>query len=172
MRRDLDLLDLVGEVGGEAPLTVGRDQRRLHRVGGRERAADGAARDDAKLVHLLHRIAQKDFGVEVLAAVSGDQVVQVQRQRRIADALAIVAVRRQIGVAPALVRRHLIQEQIDLVRFLRAAGDTIRRRCADLEAADGGKVIVDQAIVQQVHQHGGNRGNGKRAAHERLPRFR
>jgi hypothetical protein len=51
-----------------------------------------------------------------LVAVEGDQVVEVERQLRPADQRAVAAAHRQLGVAQRRVRRHLVEEQVDLPR--------------------------------------------------------
>ena len=58
-----------------------------------ERGADRLAREHRHLVQQLHRVAEQDLGVQVADAVHGEQVVQIQRERRVGQAQAPVASR-------------------------------------------------------------------------------
>jgi hypothetical protein len=52
-------------------------------------------------VQQVHRIAEQDLGLEVGLRVRRDEVVQVDRERRVADPIPRGVARRQAGVAPA-----------------------------------------------------------------------
>jgi hypothetical protein len=117
-------------------------------------------------VQHLHAVAEEDLGLELGRAVGGEQVVQVEAQRRVRDALAARVVRRQADVAPAEIRRHLVEEQVQAVR-LRLPGQqhAVGRECRDRDVPR--ELVVDDAVVQDVLEHGGHRREGERVAHDR-----
>ena len=80
--RDRHRLELVGEVGGGQRLERRRQDRRAERARV-ERPADRGAVEHRPLVQQVHRVAEQDLGLEVGAAVGGEQVVQVERERRV-----------------------------------------------------------------------------------------
>ena len=55
---------------------------------GIERAADRRAIEHRPLVQQMHGVAEQDLGLEIGAAVGGEHVVQVERQRRVGQPLA------------------------------------------------------------------------------------
>src|SRR6185437_11100732 len=107
---------------------------------------------------------EQHLGVHVLGAVGGQQVVQVDRERSAAEAAAVGAGRRQPFVAAPGVRRHLVEEQVELVRLVGSGGHAVGRERGDREAPDRREVVVQQPVVEQVLQRGGDAGDGKRAA--------
>ena len=58
-----------------------------------QRAADRGAIEHRPLVQQVHRVAEQDLRLEVGAAVRGEQVVQVERERRVGQPLAARAPR-------------------------------------------------------------------------------
>ena len=82
--------------------------------GGASAFADVGAREHRVLVHELHREPEQDLHVEVLLPVGREQVVEVDRERRVGDALAAAVERRLPDVAPADVWRDVVQEQVQL----------------------------------------------------------
>jgi hypothetical protein len=94
--------------------------------------------------------------VHFLGAVSRQQIVQVERQRRIVDSLPGPVARGQSDVAPGGVRRDLIEKKIETaaavsrVRVNRV--DPVGRQGAhqNVTAHDGREVVIDHAVVEQI----------------------
>jgi hypothetical protein len=72
------------------------------------------------------------------------------------DEVAVGIARRQIHVAPGCVGCDAIEEEIQLTRNIGArGGDAIGRQGADGHGAEACRyVVIDEAVVEQVHQHG------------------
>jgi hypothetical protein len=96
-------------------------------------------------VKQLHPISQQDLGVEFERAIRREQIVQIDRQGRVADALAARVPRRQPDVAPPGVGRDLIEEQIELALLIeRRHVDAVWRQRRHRHVADGrGQAVVD-----------------------------
>ena len=89
--------------GGSPPVTgLGSSARRI-----------AAPVEHRPLVQQVHRVAEQDLGLEVGDAVRGQQVVEVERERRVREARAVRVERRQRRVAPARVRRHAVEEEVE-----------------------------------------------------------
>ena len=78
-----------------------------------QRLLNRGARNDRRIVEDLHRPGQQNFGVVGLAAVRGDQIVQVDRERRLVS-VAARAGGGQIRVAQRRIDACVIEEQVDL----------------------------------------------------------
>ena len=119
----------------------------------------------------LHGVAEQDFRVQIFRAIGADEVVQIQRQRRVGQALAARGVARwQALVAPAEVGCHLVQKKIDL-SIVRAPclGHAVGWQRADVDrtAEHATDVVIDQTVVQYVAQHGRDTGDRQSRAHAR-----
>ena len=172
LRRDLEQLDLVGEVGCAQRLEDAGQQRAAHRRG-LQRGADGLAREHRGLVQHQQRVAQQHLGLQLLHAVGGEQVVQVQRQRRVGGAAAGGVARRQQGVAQCHVGRGLVQEEVQArprARAVQRDGVGRQGRNGDAGTQRVGDLVLDDAAVEQVAQHGRDAGDGQRVAHRVPPR--
>ena len=120
----------------------------------------------------LHRVTQQDFRVQIAAAVDGQQVVQIECERRIRQPLTAGGIaRRQPLVAPAWIRSYEIKEEVDL-RSLGAVGrhDAVRRGDAHGHAASEhtADVVIHEAVIEQVAQHRGHTADGQCGTHGRL----
>jgi len=96
---------------------------------------------------------------------------QVERQRRIGEALAIDgAARRQAGIAPSLVGRHLVEEEVEPRRLVDTVEvDRVRRHRADIDGAAHRRSGFDEAVVEQVAQNRADGADGERRTHPRPP---
>ncbi len=162
LRRDADVLDLVIRV--------------VEQVVGRQDGGDLFGVEHGVVVQGAHRLAQQAVaaqqpvgvggGVDVVvvfAAVGGQQVVEVQRQRRRGD-LARSHTPRQVGVAPGGIDGDVVEKQVDLVTGRAVAGGG-RRAGGHLRA---GHVGV-QLQVDQVAQRRRDGGDGQGVAHDLSP---
>jgi hypothetical protein len=171
-RGDADLLELAVEAGGGQGAQR-RWQLAAHVGRGRECAADGLAAEHRGFVEQLHRVAEQDLAVQVGAAVGRHEVVQVEGQRGVGEALpAGVVAGGQALVAPGGVGGDLVQEEVELGGFAAVGGHhPVGRADADgdraAQHADG--VVLDQPVVEQVAQHGADPGDGEGGAHGCLP---
>ena len=122
LRADLDEFDLISEIGGSKGLE-GRWQdasAHLLRWNCRERRAYSLSREQRRLMQKLHRISHEDFGLILFATISHQQVVQVDRERRIRHSIAIAVSRRKPRISPALVWSQVIEVDIQAGLLLHA----------------------------------------------------
>ncbi len=113
LRNDPDLFDLIGQ---------SRCRKRSERIGksttgyrGREckRLANRSSIEHGPLVQELHRIAKQYLRMQIGISICCQQIMQIERQRRIAHPRTVTVARRQIDIAPPLVRGDLIEEKIE-----------------------------------------------------------
>ena len=99
-----------------------------------------------------HGVAEERLGVEIGRAVSGEEVAEVERERRVGDAVAVRRARRQLVVAPALVLGRLEKEEVDSVRRSGAVVDAIGRLRGNFDGSveDAVESIFGDAILQEI----------------------
>jgi hypothetical protein len=137
-----------------------------------QRGADLAAGEQRMIVHHAHRAAEYTMAegvvVALAAPVRGEEVMQVQRERRHAG-LAGTDLTRHVLVAPCGVDDGLIQEHVQL-RLGDVLAREVERLRRDLEI---GKLGVERrnTVEQQVAQRRCASGDGERVAHRCAPRF-
>src|SRR5436853_720248 len=113
-----------------------------------------------------HLMAQS---VRALRAISGDQVMQIEREGRAAG-LPGAYLPRHIEVAPPGIGYGLIEEKIEAILFVFAFGGDVRRLCRDVEAVNAAQ--GRHFVVQQRAQRGRGGGDGERVAHRPPRRLR
>jgi hypothetical protein len=162
--------DLFGEVGATQTL-VDRGQDGAVDDRRRQGSANRIARQDRRFVQQLQGVAEQDLGLQVGPAVGRQQVVQVEGEERVADAVAAGVARGQGGIAPGDIWRDLMQEEIELRRIVVVEGDRIRRHAGDGDAGaeDVGNRLIDHPGVEQILDDGRDTGNGQGVAHGRPP---
>src|SRR4051794_17925168 len=96
--------------------------------------------------------------------------MQIERQWRVGQSLAIGTARRLADVMPAGIGRDLVQEQIEPRRFLWIVEvDGVRRHRAYVDRSPHRCARLDQSVVEQITQHSADGTDGKRRAHLRPP---
>ena len=112
-------------------------------VGGRERTQRGGAdlvrAEDRMVVENAHRRPEQlmagRLGGVVRLAIGGDEVEEIERQRRIAD-LAGLYLPRHVGVDPGGVAHDLVEEQVDAVVRLVVRPRLVERAHRDIDPAE------------------------------------
>src|SRR6266545_5397516 len=92
------------------------------------------------LVEKLHCEPEQDLGVEVLLAVGRDEVVEIECERGVADALAAVVDGGVPDVPPPGVRSDVVEEEVELGRLCSGRRqDPVGRKGAHADAASDGR---------------------------------
>jgi hypothetical protein len=157
------LFDLLGETA-------------LGQIGGHgygERFLDLLPRKHGCLVQREHGMAEYDFGVEGFLAVGGDEVMQVECERRVRQAVAFRIATGERRIAPRGIRRNLVKKEIELV-VVGVAGsvggnDTVGRKRSHIDAGDD--VQRGEGVLEDPFHDGSDRANGESVAHATLPSF-
>ena len=132
-----------------------------------EGGADRVAGEHRHFVEDKHRVPKQHLGVKIAGTVGGQQVVQIERERRVREPVAVGRARGQTEVAPALIFGRLEEKKIQPVRRRRGERNAIRRLGGDghIAAENRGKIVLDDAVLQKAPQPGADRGDGERRAH-------
>ena len=113
----------------------------------------------------VHGVAEQDLGLQLTAAVGGEHVVQVEGERRIGEALPRRAARRQALVAPSVVGRYLMQEQVESGGLWLSSSIVSGATAVTLTVLPIGGAGSIEAVVEQVAQDRGDGADGERRAH-------
>jgi len=143
LRRDPDALDL-----------------RVKIVAG-QRGADLVGAQQRMIVEHAHRRAEPPMTQQVVVSLAerGDQVVEVQGERRLAD-VAAPRLPREIRVAPGSVEARLVQEQVQLIGVVRPGSRAIGRPRRHVVAGELG-----HTSHQQLSKRGRDRRDRQLVAH-------
>jgi hypothetical protein len=165
----------VGDLGGADQAGIARQDcvgNGGHGRGGGQRGAYALARQERGLVEELHGVAEQDLGVQFLGGDHGEDVVEVERERRAAQEVARGAAGRKVHVPQGGIGRDRMQEEVEDGRLALAfvRDGQVRRQCADGEvgAERRGDVTVDQRVVEQILQELRDGGDGEDVAHGRI----
>ncbi|OIQ70490.1 hypothetical protein GALL_478970 [mine drainage metagenome] len=165
-RRDLDQLDLIGQIGRGQSLECRRQHADVERAR-IERATDRSPVEHRPLMEEMHGIAEQYLGLEIDPAVGRQHVMQVERQRRVGQTVAADrAARRQPCILPALVGRHPVKEQVQSRRIVRLIEmDCVRGYRTDIYGGPHRRSRFDETIVEKVAENRADSSDRKRRTH-------
>ena len=155
LRNDAYAFDLIEEIVGRRRWTAGCGDGRL----------DVRGAEHGMVVKNTHGAAEKAvaerLGGVVAQAVGREQVIEIQRQRRLSG-LAWLDLARHVGVAERGVDRRVVQKKVDVI-CVGGRNEKVRRLHRDRRPGN----LVADGVIEQVAQSDGDGGDGQRVTHRR-----
>ncbi len=132
---------------------------------------DRGARNDRRIVEDLHRPREQDLGVELIAPVRRDEIVEVDRERLVVDAPPLAVARREVLVAQGRVEARVVHEEVEARHLVGSRLHQIGRVCGDL-GREQVRAVRRQVVREERAQHRAHTSDGQVVAHDFSPERR